>query len=76
MPTVIGALRSGVPSQLLDSKVSTNHNPNKKVNQEKGASSDVTPRVLSQIKARHDFSLHKTYCIPPIIDNVTATNHT
>jgi hypothetical protein len=51
MPTVIGALRSGVPSELLDSKVSTNHNPNTKVNQEKGASSDVTPRVLSQIKA-------------------------
>ena len=33
MPTVIGALRSGVSSQLLDSKVSTNHNPNTKVNQ-------------------------------------------
>lgn len=76
MPTVIGALRSGVPSQLLDSKVSTNHNPNTKVNQEKGASSDVTPRVLSQIKALHDFSLHKTCCIPPIIGKMTATNHT
>lgn len=76
MQTVIGASKSGVPSQLLDSQASTNHNPNTKGNQEKGAASDVSPRVLSQISALHDFSLQKTYCIPPIIGEMTATNHT
>lgn len=60
-------LRSGLLTQFLwvDSKASRHHNPNTKGNQEKGASSGVTPRVLSQFKAQHDVSLHKTYCIPP-----------
>ena len=50
MPTVIGALRSRVPSQLLDGKAYANHNPNTKGNQEKGASSDITQEYSRKSK--------------------------